>query len=98
MHCPSCEILIENKLIKEDLTKGLTIVGTGTIDEAGNVGEISGIEYKLEGAVKAHADIFLAPLGDNYKDALKEIKKNKYKIKLVGVATFADALNYLKNL
>jgi PDZ domain-containing protein len=91
-------LAIYNKLVKEDLTKGLTIVGTGTIDREGNVGEISGIEYKLRGAVDAHADIFLAPLGDNYDDALEIAKKNKYDIKIVGVSTFNDALNYLRNL
>ena len=39
-----------------DLTKGKTIVGTGTIDINGNVGEISGIKYKLIGAVNKKAD------------------------------------------
>jgi PDZ domain-containing protein len=91
-------LAIYNKLVKEDLTKGLTIVGTGTIDREGNVGEISGIEYKLRGAVDAHADIFLAPLGDNYDEATMIAKKNKYNIKIIGVSTFNDALNYLRNL
>jgi PDZ domain-containing protein len=91
-------LAIYNKLVKEDLTKGLTIVGTGTIDSEGNVGEISGIEYKLRGAVDAHADIFLAPLGANYDDAIKIAKKKKYNIKIIGVSTFNDALNYLRSV
>lgn len=91
-------LAIYNKLVNDDLTKGLTIVGTGTIDEDGNVGEISGIEYKLKGAVDAKADIFIAPLGDNYDDAIEIVKKKHYSIKIIGVSTFNDALNYLKNL
>jgi PDZ domain-containing protein len=87
---------IYNKLINNDITKGRIVVGTGTIDIKGNVGEISGIEYKLRGAVKAKADIFLAPAGDNYKDAVTLKKKNKYNIDIVSVTTFDDALNYLK--
>ena len=91
-------LAIYNKLVKEDLTKGLTIVGTGTIDADGNVGEISGIEYKLRGAVDENADIFLAPIGENYDDALALKKKYEYNISIVGVATFTDALNYLRSV
>ncbi len=91
-------LAIYNKLVKDDLTKGNTIVGTGTIDIDGNVGPISGIEYKLKGAVKAKADIFLVPMEDNYEEALEIVKKNNYNIKLIGVSTFRDALNYLSKL
>lgn len=91
-------LAIYNKLVPDDLTKGLTIVGTGTIDIDGNVGDISGIEYKLKGAIKAKADIFLVPNGKNYDEALALITKNNYNIKLVGVSTFSDAINYLRSV
>ncbi|MDD4053944.1 MAG: hypothetical protein PHZ20_03860 [Bacilli bacterium] len=91
-------IAIYDKLVSEDLTKGLTVVGTGTIDVDGNAGEISGIEYKLKGAVDAKADIFFVPLGNNYEDAKKLAKKNKYNIKIIGVSTFNDAINYLRSI
>ena len=81
-----------------DLTKGKTIVGTGTIDANGNVGEISGIKYKLIGAVNKNADIFLVPVGNNYKEAKKVKKEKCYDIELVPVKTFDDALKYLENL
>ena len=81
-----------------DLTKGKTIVGTGTIDINGNVGEISGIKYKLIGAVNKKADIFLVPAGNNYKEAKKVKKEKGYDIELVPVKTFEDALKYLKDL
>ena len=79
-----------------DLTGGKTIVGTGTIDALGNVGEISGIKYKLIGAYKKGADVFLVPAGENYKEAKKVKKEKGYDIKLVPVKTFEDALNYLE--
>ena len=90
-------IAIYNKLIDGNLTNNLIIAGTGTIDINGNVGQIGGIEYKIEGAAKAGANIFFTPTGDNYKDAIKISKKNKYKIKLVPVTTFEEAIDYLKN-
>ena len=82
----------------EDLTRGYKIVGTGTIDLDGNVGEISGIEYKLKAAVKEEADIFLAPAGINYEKAIVLANQNNYDINIIGVATFEDTLNYLTAL
>lgn len=91
-------LAIFNKLTPQDLTNGLTIVGTGTIDIDGNVGQISGLEYKLKGAAKAKADLFLVPLGDNYDEATRIVKDKKYDIIVVGVATFKDAINYLESM
>ena len=85
-------------LEEEDYTHGYTIAGTGTINPDGSVGEISGVKYKLKGAVKGKANIFFAPAGDNYKEALELKKKNKYKIESVEVNTFEDAVNYLKKI
>lgn len=42
-------------------TNGLTIAGTGTIDEKGNVGSIGGIVLKMMGAKRDGATWFLAP-------------------------------------
>lgn len=80
-----------NKLTKEDITKGKVVVGTGTIDEDGNVGEIGGVKYKLKGAVKAKASIFLVPK-ENYQEAMNEKVKNNYDITIIGVSTFDEAL------
>ena len=41
---------IYNKLTKKDITKGLTVAGTGTMEADGSIGQIGGIEYKLKGA------------------------------------------------
>ena len=91
-------LAIYDKLIDEDLTNGLTIVGTGTIASDGTVGEIGGVKYKLNGAVKAKADIFLVPKGDNYKEALKEKEANNYDIEIKAIGTFDEAVEYLENL
>ncbi len=89
---------IYNKLTKKDITKGYKIVGTGTIDEKGKVGEIGGVEYKLMGAVKEKADIFIAPSGSNYKEAKKIAKKKKYKIKIIEAKTIDNVLEELEKL
>ncbi len=89
---------IYNSLVKEDITKGLKIVGTGTIDEFGNVGSIGGVEYKLKGAVKKKADLFIVPSGTNYEEAIDLKNKYNYNIDIVGVSTFDEAINYLVKL
>lgn len=86
---------IYNYLTNDSLTKGRKIVGTGTIDINGNVGEISGIKYKLKGAVKNKADIFIVS-EENYEEATKEKEKNNYKIEIISVKTIDDAIKYLK--
>ena len=88
-------LAIYNALTEEDITGGLTIVGTGTIDREGNVGEIGGVDYKLKGASKK-ADIFFVPAGENYEEAMALKKKKKYDITIVPVSTFEEALTYLR--
>ena len=85
---------IYSKITGIDLLKGRNIAGTGTIDIAGNVGEIDGIKYKIAGAVRKHMDIILVS-PSNYEEAKKVIEENKYKIKLVKVSTFKEAIDYL---
>lgn len=89
-------LAIYDNLTGEDITKGRKIAGTGTIDENGTVGEIDGIKYKLSGAVKEKADIFLTPTGRNYEEAIEEKEKNNYDIIIVPISTFEEALTYLK--
>ncbi len=88
-------LAIYNAISDEDITKGRTIVGTGTIDIDGNVGEIDGIKYKLLGAVKNKADIFLCPK-ENYNEAIEVKNEFDLDIKIYSVATFDEAINLLK--
>ena len=89
-------LTIYNYLIKEDITNGMKIAGTGTIEGDGTVGEIGGIKYKLAGVEKQKADLFFVPAGENYEEAMKYKKENNYKSKIVPVKTFEDAVKYLK--
>lgn len=90
-------LAIYNSLVKEDITMGKKIVGTGTIDINGNVGEIDGVKYKLLGAQKSKADIFLCPI-ENYEEAQKVVSEYNLNIKVKAVSTFDEALDYLKNM
>lgn len=78
----------------EDLTGGLVIAGTGTIDEEGGVGPIGGIHQKLVAAKAAGAKAFLTP-EDNCPDALANQQPG---LPLVKVASLDEALEALKAL
>lgn len=86
---------IYNALTEEDITKGRKIVGTGTIDIDGNVGEIGGIKYKLLGAEKAKANTFLCPY-ENYEEAKEVKERNHLELKLVPVKTLEEAIMALE--
>ena len=88
---------IYNKLTSNDITKGKIIVGTGALDREGNVLEIGGVKYKLMGAVKDHADIFIVPKA-NYKEAHDYAIKKNLKIKIISVSTFEETLKILESI
>lgn len=88
---------IYNKIVSEDITKGNTIMGTGTIDKDGTVGEIGGVKYKILGAYKDGAEVFICPI-ENYEDAVKVKDEEKMDIKVIGVSTFEEALEKLAEL
>ena len=90
-------LMVYNALTGQDLTHGKTIVGTGTINLDGTVGEIGGVKYKLMGAVDNDADVFLVPAG-NYEEAVKVKKEKKYDIEIVSVETLQDAIDYLEGM
>lgn len=90
-------LAIYDTLLDENITKGNKIVGTGSIDINGNVDEIGGIKYKLAGAVKDKADLFIVP-NKNLEEALKYAKEKKYDIIIKGVSNFDEALEVLKNM
>lgn len=52
---------IYDTLTDGSLTDGRTIAGTGTVDAAGQVGPIGGIQQKIAGAREAGAELFLVP-------------------------------------
>ena len=89
-------LAIYNALTKEDITHGLNIVGTGAITSDGVVEEIDGVKYKVLGAEKNHADIFLCP-EENYDEAVNIKKKRNLKIEIVKVKTLKEAIEYLNS-
>lgn len=91
-------LAIYDAIIPEDLTNGLKIAGTGTIEPDGRVGEIGGIKYKIAGAEKDGASIFFAPSGNNYEEAMKIKKRKKYKINIIEIKTLDDAIKYLESI
>lgn len=90
-------LTVYNQLTKSDITKGKKIVGTGTIDIDGNVGEIGGVKYKLIVAVKNKADVFICP-EENYTEALSVAKEKDYDLKIISASTFDEILKKLEEL
>jgi PDZ domain-containing protein len=85
---------IIDKLSDGNLTGGLTIAGTGTIDADGNVGAIGGVEQKMAGARHAGATLFLVPK-DNCAEALKAVPAG---LRLVKVSTLSGAVDAIKQV
>lgn len=91
---------IVDSLLPDDLTSGLVIAGTGTIDQDGLVGPIGGIRQKVLGAIHRSDDgpaatVFLVPEG-NFAEARGAPVDDE--ILLVPVASVVDALEALEQL
>lgn len=82
---------IMDKVGKVDLTKGMFIAGTGTIDTEGKVGPIGGIALKMIAARHKGAKVFLAP-ADNCSDVQGAIPKG---LEVVKVDTLHSAVQDL---
>jgi PDZ domain-containing protein len=85
---------IIDKLEPQDVTGGLEIAGTGTIDDDGKVGAIGGIPQKMRAAKRDGATVFLAP-ADNCAEAAANSVPG---LTLVKVGTLDDALKALSTL
>lgn len=86
-------LAIYDTLTPGSLTDGETIAGTGTIDEAGQVGRIGGIQQKIVAARDAGAELFLVPAG-NCDEALGAPNED---MRLVSVETMPKALDAIEN-
>lgn len=78
-------------LTEMDLLTHRHIAGTGTINNRGVVGPIGGINEKIHSAQKVGATLFFAPVGN-----AEEIANVPQGIKVVTVATLAQAISYLE--
>jgi len=85
---------ILDRLTPEDLTGGLHIAGSGTIQDNGQVGPIGGVVQKLYGAKRAGATVFLASAGN-----CSEIVGNEPAgLTVVKIETLRDAVAALETL
>jgi len=80
-------LAVYDKLTPGALTGGVNIAGTGTIDAAGKVGPIGGIQQKLVGAKRGGATWFLAP-AQNCNEVVGHIPDG---LQVVKVTTFTQA-------
>lgn len=85
---------IVDKLTPGDLTGGKFVAGTGTIDDAGKVGPIGGIQMKTIGARQAGARYFLTP-AENCASAASQVPDG---LTLVKVSTIDDATKALEKI
>ena len=86
-------LTVYNMLSPDDLTRGLRIAGTGTINLDGTVGPIGGVQQKVAAAEQVGAVYFLCP-SDNYADAVSVARS----IKVIKIATAEQAVQFLKSL
>ncbi|PRO64743.1 SepM family pheromone-processing serine protease [Alkalicoccus urumqiensis] len=95
---------IYNQLTEEDITRGLSIAGTGSISENGTVGSIGGISQKIYAADEDNMDIFFAPdLDDtggltNFEAAQETAESIGTDMEIVPVTSLEDALGYLESI
>ncbi|MEV7778659.1 S16 family serine protease [Kitasatospora sp. NPDC088351] len=77
-----------------DLTGGLKIAGTGTIDDQGTIGAVGGVPLKTQAAARDGATVFLLP-----KDECTDAKVNTPEgLRLVPVGTLGEAVSALEAL
>jgi len=100
-------LAIFDDLTPGDITGGHRVAVTGTIDSAGNVGEIGGIEQKAVAARAAGVKLFIVPqcspddpaaaLASCKADLARASERAGDKIKVTPVSTFAQALEALRD-
>lgn len=103
-------LAILDVLTEGELTNGMSIVATGTIDREGNVGPVGGIQQKTVAAERSGADLFLVPLCcDNFVDRdtgepvdipsnYEEALEHADDMVVVGVDNLDDALRAIRDL
>ncbi|MEX0790050.1 MAG: PDZ domain-containing protein [Actinomycetota bacterium] len=89
---------IYDRLVPEDITRGRTIAGTGTIENTdklvGVVGVVGSVELKVKGAQRIGAEVFLVPKAElqQARDAAGA------DIRVIGVSSLKEAIAELKKL
>tara|TARA_A100001037_G_scaffold3720_1_gene3603 strand:+ start:1447 stop:2448 length:1002 start_codon:yes stop_codon:yes gene_type:complete len=82
---------VYNSLTQDDLTKGIKVAGTGTIEIDGSVGPVGGVKQKVIAAKKAGSSLILVPTA-NFNDAEPYIDDDTA---IVAVNSFNQALDVI---
>lgn len=78
-----------DRLTPGDMLNGLTVSGTGTMADTGEVGPIGGLEQKMWAASRAKSDLFLMPIG-NCADVPDHIPSG---LQVAPVSTLSEAID-----
>jgi PDZ domain-containing protein len=87
-------LAVVDKLTPGDVNGGMSVAGTGEIDDVGNVSPIGGIPFKLVAARDAGATVFLTP-ADNCSEAETHVPSG---LRLVKVTSLSSAISELADL
>ena len=82
---------VYNSLIENDITNGIKVAGTGTIEIDGSVGPVGGVKQKVIAAKNAGASLILVPTA-NFNDIKSYIDDDT---NIVPVDTFKQALEVI---
>jgi Lon-like protease len=80
------------------LTGGLDVAATGTIDEAGNIGPIGGLEHKAIAARRAGFDVFFVPSVTQPDELEAAYRRAGESLLVIEVSTLDEALAALVEL
>ena len=86
-------LAIIESLSDEPFLGDLTVSGTGTIDDGGNIGAIGGLPQKMWAAEDAGTELFLMPVG-NCSDVPAKLPDA---MEIVPVATLGEATTAIRN-
>lgn len=82
---------IVDRLLPEDLTGGRRVAATGTVNEAGRVGPVGGVPFKVWAAEREGIEFFLVPVAQR-EEALRAARR----IRVVAVASLEEAVDWLR--
>ena len=82
---------VYNSLIENDITNGIKVAGTGTIEIDGSVGPVGGVKQKVIAAKNAGASLILVPTA-NFNDIKSYIDDDT---NIIPVDTFKQALEVI---
>lgn len=87
----SMTLAIIDRLTEGELTGGIVVAATGTIDGDGSVGDVGGVKQKTAGVIQSGAKLFLVPPGEE-----REARARAGTLPVVAVRNLDEALAALR--